>query len=74
MRYDSGHPSIMPLCSEDLPCDPARLTEMVLALNAEVETLRAAVRTLKDMIFGARRSSPVHRVIWRIRVKTTRVT
>ena len=44
----------MPLRSQDLPSDHAHLTEMVLALNAEVETLRATVRTLKDMIFGAR--------------------
>jgi transposase len=44
----------MPLRPEDLPSDPVHLTEMVLALDAEVATLRATVSTLKDMIFGAR--------------------
>ncbi|MFK4492362.1 IS66 family transposase zinc-finger binding domain-containing protein [Bradyrhizobium sp. USDA 336] len=34
-----------------LPTDPAALAEMVLALDAENETLRVAMQT-KDMIFG----------------------
>jgi transposase len=45
---------IMPIHPDALPTDPAVLTEMVLALDAENEQLRAVVRTLKDMIFGAR--------------------
>jgi len=44
----------MPLRPEDLPTDPAHLTEMVLVFAAENATLRVTVRTLKDMIFGAR--------------------
>lgn len=44
----------MPLRPEDLPTDPAHLAEMVLAFAAENATLRVTVRTLKDMIFGAR--------------------
>ena len=39
---------------EDLPTEPAALTEMVLALDAENEKLRVAMRTLSDMIFGKR--------------------
>ena len=38
----------------DVPSDPARLAAMVLALDAENESLRAIVRTLKDLLFGAR--------------------
>jgi transposase len=38
---------------DTLPTDPAVLTEMVLALDAENDQLRAVVQTLKDMIFGA---------------------
>lgn len=37
-----------------LPTDPAALTETVLALDAENETLRVAMQTFKDMIFGKR--------------------
>ncbi|MEY9590589.1 transposase [Bradyrhizobium yuanmingense] len=37
-----------------LPTDPAALTEMVLALDAENEKLRVAMQTLKEMIFGKR--------------------
>ena len=44
----------MPLRPEDVPSDPARLVAMVLALDAENESLRAIVRTLKDLLFGAR--------------------
>jgi len=44
---------IMAIRPDALPTDPAVLTEMVLALDAENEQLRAVVRTLKDMIFGA---------------------
>ncbi|WP_409517545.1 transposase domain-containing protein, partial [Bradyrhizobium sp. WYCCWR 12699] len=36
------------------PTDPAALTEMVLALDAQNEKLRVAVQTLKEMIFGKR--------------------
>ena len=44
----------MAIRPETLPSDPAVLTEMLLASDAENEQLRALVRTLKDMIFGAR--------------------
>src|SRR3954454_13884923 len=44
----------MPLRPEDVPSDPARLGAMVLALDEENESLRAIVRTLKDVLFGAR--------------------
>ena len=43
----------MPIRPEDVPSDPARLVAMVLALDAENESLRAIVRTLKDLLFGA---------------------
>ena len=39
---------------EALPTDPAALTELVLALDAENEKLRVAMQTLKEMIFGKR--------------------
>ena len=44
----------MAIRPEDLPSDPVLLTELVLAFDGEVETLRATVATLKRMIFGAR--------------------
>src|SRR3954453_11656376 len=44
----------MPLRPEDVPSDPARLVALVLALDAANESLRAIVRTLKDLLFGAR--------------------
>src|SRR5215210_3622013 len=44
----------MPIRPEDVPSDPARLVAMVLALDAENNSLRAIVRTLKDLLFGAR--------------------
>ena len=44
----------MAICPDALPTDAAALTEMVLALDAENEKLRAAMRTLKEMIFGKR--------------------
>ncbi len=44
----------MPIRPEDVPSDPARLVAMVLTLDAENESLRAIVRTLKDLLFGAR--------------------
>src|SRR4030095_2395922 len=44
----------MSIRPEDVPSDPARLAAMVLALDAENESLRAIVRTLKDLLFGAR--------------------
>ena len=43
----------MPIRPEDVPSDPARLAAMVLALDAENESLRAIVRTLKELLFGA---------------------
>jgi len=45
---------IMAIRPEALPTDPAALTEMVLALDAENEKLRVAIQTLKDMMFGKR--------------------
>src|SRR3954463_1597552 len=50
IRYPSG----MSIRPEDVPSDPARLAAMVLALDTENERLRAIVRTLKDLLFGAR--------------------
>ena len=44
----------MALRLEDLPSDAARLTEMVLSLDAENERLRTIVATFKDMVFGSR--------------------
>jgi transposase len=44
----------MAIRPEVLPTDTAALTEMVLALDAENEKLRAAMQTLKEMIFGKR--------------------
>ena len=43
----------MSIRPEDVPSDPARLVAMVLALDTENERLRAIVRTLKDLLFGA---------------------
>jgi transposase len=44
----------MAIRPEALPTEPAALTEMVLALDAENEKLRVAIQTLRDMIFGKR--------------------
>lgn len=44
----------MPLRLEDLPSDPAHLTEMLLASEAENARLRATIIQLKGMIFGSR--------------------
>ena len=44
----------MAIRSDNLPTDPAVLTEMVLALVVENEKLRVSMQTLKDMIFGKR--------------------
>ena len=44
----------MTLRPEDLPCDPALLAELALALDAENESLRATIASLKGLIFGAR--------------------
>src|SRR3954469_7333200 len=44
----------MSIRPEDVPSDPARLVAMVRALDTENERLRAIVRTLKDLLFGAR--------------------
>src|SRR6266404_7439414 len=45
---------IMTIRPDALPTDPAALTEIVLALDAENEKLRVAMQTLKEMIFGKR--------------------
>jgi len=39
---------------ENLPRDPDRLIEMVLACEGKIEALQATITTLKTMIFGAR--------------------
>src|SRR5215469_13856323 len=44
----------MSLRPEDLPTDPALLTEMVLALAAENAGLRVTISKFKDLIFGKR--------------------
>ncbi len=44
----------MALCPEDLPEDPALLVEMILALDGEMEAMRAENITLKTLIFGPR--------------------
>ncbi len=44
----------MAIRPEDLPADPAVLTEMVLAFDGEIENLRATIATLRGLIFGAR--------------------
>jgi transposase len=44
----------MALRPEDLPKDPALLTELVLAFDGEIESLRATVATLRGLIFGVR--------------------
>ncbi|OAI31153.1 hypothetical protein A1351_21925 [Methylosinus sp. R-45379] len=44
----------MALRSTPLPSDPALLTELALALEAENETLKTTIVTLKALIFGAR--------------------
>jgi hypothetical protein len=44
----------MALRSKALPIDPALLTEAALAPQAENESLRATIVTLKALIFGAR--------------------
>ena len=45
---------VMAIRPDALPTDPTALTAMVLALDAENEKLRAAMQTLKEMIFGKR--------------------
>src|SRR5271169_5405768 len=44
----------MVLRPENLPRDPDRLIEMVLACEGKIEALQATITTLKTMIFGAR--------------------
>ncbi len=44
----------MALRPENLPRDPALLAELALALDAENESLRATIASLKGLIFGAR--------------------
>lgn len=44
----------MPLRPEDLSRDPAALTEMALALQAENDALRTEIAMLKTLIFGTR--------------------
>jgi transposase len=48
------YPFAMALRLESLPSDPARLTEMVLSLDAENDRLRAVIATFKDRVFGSR--------------------
>src|ERR1039457_5691536 len=43
----------MPLRPGDLSSDPAHLTEMLLAFEAENTRLRATIIQLKSMIFGS---------------------
>ncbi|GLR92170.1 hypothetical protein GCM10007857_88900 [Bradyrhizobium iriomotense] len=45
---------IMAVRPDALPTDPAKLTVMVLALDAENEKLRVVMQTLREMIFGKR--------------------
>lgn len=45
---------VMAIRHDALPTDPAALTELVLALDAENEKLRVAMQTLKEMMFGKR--------------------
>jgi len=58
---DFGYLLVMPLRPENLPADPARLTQMVLELDAENESLRVLVKTLRTALFGAKseRQRPV---------------
>src|ERR1700676_3377588 len=48
------YPFAMAVRLEDLPSDAARLTEMVLSLDAENDRLRVIIATFKDMVFGSR--------------------
>jgi transposase len=50
----SAYCFFMALRPEDLPKDPALLVEMILALEGEMEDMRAENITLKTLIFGAR--------------------
>jgi transposase len=49
-----GSVFFMALRPENLPRDPALLMELAIALDAENETLRATIASLKGLIFGAR--------------------
>ncbi|MBU6299892.1 MAG: IS66 family transposase zinc-finger binding domain-containing protein, partial [Alphaproteobacteria bacterium] len=44
----------MALRPENLPRDPDRLIEMVLAFDGEIEALQATITKLRTIIFGAR--------------------
>ncbi|HME85283.1 MAG TPA: IS66 family transposase [Roseiarcus sp.] len=44
----------MALRPEDLPKDPALLVEMILALEGEMDDMRAEIITLKTLMFGPR--------------------
>lgn len=44
----------MPFRPEELSCDPAALAEMALALQGEIDALRAENAMLKTLIFGTR--------------------
>jgi hypothetical protein len=44
----------MPLRREDLPTDPEQLAELVLALAAENERLRATLKTINGLHFGTK--------------------
>src|SRR3954453_23494193 len=49
----------MPIRPVDVPSDPARLTAMGLALDGGNGRLGRIVRTLKDLLFGARSEKAV---------------
>src|SRR3954453_10343177 len=44
----------MPIRPEDVPSDPARLGAVGVAVDPGHDSLRAIVRPLKDLLFGAR--------------------
>ena len=44
----------MALRPENLPRDPDRLIEMVLACEGKIEALQATIAKLRTIIFGAR--------------------
>ena len=53
-RWAPWYDSPMPLRREDLPADPDQLAELVLRLAADNERLRATLRSINTLHFGAR--------------------
>ena len=53
-RRTYWYDSLMPGRRENLPSDPEQLVELVLALEAENERLRAMLKTINDLHFGAK--------------------